>query len=510
MLQSERSNKKRNYNLAVGTYYIHSNYGGVFDQNEISGQFAYQLKFDQNDFDPNDFNQLNIGIAVKGVSLRYGGGSGLDLIDPSDPVFNQFQADNTFSIAITPGIQLVTRKVDLDALVNFGSPNQKFASFTLSGSGQLDNVMRLMSLRINYFNEQNIQLSLNKIIDFRSVFQHNWAINFGVNSTIYGVNSAKSLANPGVYLGFIYRANGEPKKTKADYKKPFKYNSFSGSLNLFDASFNTISLGPSSEIGLLYSRNSKACECDQIYDQFLLANRKASNDSKISALKQIETDFTRQCNTREYQLSFVKYRDQMRNLIKTEEAIIQEEEEINLDFQTRTLFDQEWYCENLDYYKETGIKLITNQEDWDRYSPTSPCCCYLGFDEKNKNKGLCYNKIAYLLLANSQVLKNSKFRIATANDWKKLFENAKKSYTIDYLYNCDGRNPNGFNIQACGYFEYDWMYVDMAISAYWVGESEVYMFDCNEKEGLMVLDIGNDEVIERNERSAFMIRLIKK
>jgi len=509
MLQSENRNKKQNYNLAVGTYYIHSNYGGVFDQNEICGQFAFQLKFDQNRFDPNDFNQFNLGIAVKGINMRYRG-SGIALFDPIDPVFNQYQAENSFSIIITPGFHIVTRKVDLDALLNIGSPNQKFASFTLSGSGQLDNVMRLMSLRINYFNEENMQLSLNKIIDFKSVFQHNWAINFGVNSTINSVNSDKLLTNPGVYLGFIYRANSEAKKTKAEYKKPLKYSSFSGSLNLFDANINTISLGPSSEIGLLYSRNTKACECDQIYDVFLLTSKKLSDDSKLTELKQLESNFTSKCNTREYQLCFVKYRDQMRNLIKTEEANIQEEEEINLNFSTRRVLGQEWYCSNLDYYKGTGIRLITNQADWDRYSPTTPCCCYVGFDEKNKNKGLCYNKKAYLLLANSQELKNSKFRIATVNDWDILNENAKKSYFPEQLYNCDGKNPNGFNIQPSGYYEYDWMYLDMAVSAYWVGESEVYWFDCNAKEGFMILDIDNEAIMERNDKSAFMIRLIQK
>ena len=181
-----------------------------------------------------------------------------------------------------------------------------------------------------------------------------------------------------------------------------------------------------------------------------------------------------------------------------------------MDYPTLKLFNQEWYCSNLYFYKGTGIKLITNQEDWDKYSPTSPCCCYIGFDEKNKNKGLCYNKKAYLLLASSQELKNSKFRIATANDWKQLFDNAKRAFATDQLYNCDGKNPNSFNIHPSGYYEYDWMYLDMAISAYWVGESDVYSFDCNSKEGLLIIDIDNDEVAQRNESSAFMIRLIKK
>lgn len=509
MLRSER-NKNQNYNLAVGTYYIHSNYGGVFDQNEICGQFAFQIKFDQKRFDPNDFNQFNFGIAVKGINMRYRG-SGLDLIDPNDPVFNQFQAENSFSTAITSGIQLVTRKVNLDALVNLGSPNQKFVSFTMSGSSDIDNMMRLMSLRMNYFGINNIQLSLNKIIDFRTVFQHNWALNFGINTMLNDIGTTKiNLNNPGIYFGFIFRTNSEPKKTEPEFKKPLKYSSFSGSLNLVDVNLNTISLGPSSEIGLIYSRNSKACECDQIYDEFLLTSKELPNDSKITKLKQFESDFTRKCNTREYQLSFIKYRNQMRNLIQIEEDNIQEEEEINLNFPTSRVLGQEWFCSNLDYYKGTGIKLITTQADWDRYSPTSPCCCYIGFDEKNKNKGLCYNKKAYLLLANSQELKNSKFRIATANDWDLLNENAKKSYFPEQLYNCDGKNPNGFNIRPGGYYEYEWSYLDMAVSAYWVGESEVYWFDCDAKEGFMILDIDNETIMERNDKSAFMIRLIKK
>jgi hypothetical protein len=509
ILPSESRSKKQNYNLAVGAYYINANFGGVFDQNEICSQFAFQLKFDQDKFDPNDFNQFNFGIAVKGINMRYRG-SGLDLIDPNDPVFNQFQAENSFSKAITSGIQLVTRKVNLDAIVNLGSPNQKFASFTISGSNNLDNLMRLMSLRMNYFGINNIQLSLNKIIDFRTVFQHNWAMNFGINSIFNHLDTPHFFSNPGIYIGFIYNANSNPVKTNRDYKKPMKYNSFSGNLNIVDINYNSISLGPSSEIGLLYSRNTKACECDRIYDKFLQTNKQMANNSKLSQIIQIETEFTSKCNTREYQLSFIKYRDEMRNSIIIEEEKIREEEEITLNFPTCRVLGQEWFCANLDYYKGTGIKLITTQADWDKYSPTSPCCCYVGFDEKNKNKGLCYNKKAYLLLANSQELKNSKFRIATANDWNILNENAKKSYFPDQLYNCDGKNSNGFNIYPAGYFEYDWMYIDMAISAYWVGENEVYLFDCNEKEGLLVLDIDNEEISERNERSAFMIRLIKK
>jgi hypothetical protein len=510
ILNSDKQKKKKqNYNLAVGTYYIHSNYGGVFDQNEICGQFAFQLKFDQDKFDPNDFNQLNFGIAVKGVNMRYRG-SGLDLIDPSDPVFNQFQAENSFSLTIIPGFQLLTRKVNIDALFNFGSVNEQFGSLTLSGSNQIDNIYRLMSLRVNYFNANNIQLSLNKIIDFRTVFQHNWAMNFGINAILNEMNNTQFLSNPGIYIGFIYRTNSEPIKTRQEFRKPMKYNSFSGSLNLVDVNFNTFPLGPSSEIGLQYSRNNEACECDQIYDDFISTNNKNSNGSELSRLKEIETNFSNKCNTREYQLCFVKFRNQMRDIIDSEEEKISEEEEITLDYPTLKLFNQEWYCSNLYFYKGTGIKLITNQEDWDKYSPTSPCCCYIGFDEKNKNKGLCYNKKAYLLLASSQELKNSKFRIATANDWKQLFDNAKRAFATDQLYNCDGKNPNSFNIHPSGYYEYDWMYLDMAISAYWVGESDVYSFDCNSKEGLLIIDIDNDEVAQRNESSAFMIRLIKK
>lgn len=508
MLKSQ-AKRNRKFNHAIGGYYIHSNYGGVFDQNEISGQFAFQLKFDEDQNNPTDFNQLNFGIALKGVNKRYRG-SGLDLLDPNDPVFNQFEATNSFSFSVTPGIQLSTRKVSIDALINLGSMNQKFASFTLSGSENLENMLRLMALRINYFNNDNIQLSFHKIIDFQTVFQHNWALNFGVNALFKEPNSNQLISNPGFYAGFIFRTNSDAKKTKQDFHKPSKYNHFSGSLNLFDVNTRTFSLGPSSEIGLLYSRNSKACECDQIYDEFIINYRQNSKGNNLEILKRIEADFTSKCNTREYQICYVGYRDKMRDLIKEADEESKEEVEASIDYPTTKLFGQEWYCANLDYYKGTGIRLITNQEDWDKYSPTSPCCCYIEFNENNKSKGLCYNKMAFERLANSQELKNSKFRIATSNDWTKLFDNAKKSNSLNSLYNCDGRNPNGFNLQSGGYYEYDWIYRDMTRAAYWVGESNVFTFDCTEKGYLLIDEISNEDVQVRNETSAFMIRLIKK
>ena len=509
MLKSE-SKKKRNYNYGLGGYYIHSNTGGVFDQNEICGQFGLQIKLNVNKEAPEEFNQLNFGVSVKGINNRYRS-NGISLYDDFDPVFNSLQATNKFAVSFTPGFQFISRKVNLDAFVTLGAIDQRFASFTIMGNPQLSNFMGDFGFRMNYFGDKYAQLSLNKIHVFSSVFQQSWALNFGVNVFAGAKISSSStwISNPGFYLGVIYKTSGKPRKFDKKYKIPMKYNSFSGSLNLFDANLNTLAMGPSTEIGIQYSRNTKLCECDRIYDEFQTISRKKQDLSSLENLKKISLKFNQQCNTKAYEISYYGYRDFIKNKI----AEVEEETKIDapLSFPTCKLNNQEWYNDNLSYYGSNGIKLITNQEDWNKLSPSTPCCCYIDFNEGNKEKGILYNAKAVSILMSDQQLNNSDFRIATANDWNKLFENAKKNGSTEKLYNCDGRNMNGFNLRAGGYFDQEtWYTPEMGYSGYWVGKDIVYTIDCNSKGELMNDEATDEALKERMEYSAFMVRLIKK
>ena len=96
-----------NYNYAIGGYYLNSFTGGVFDQNEFCGQFGIQWKFGQTLEDPTYFNQLNFGIAIKGISNQYRGNS-IYLHDQIDPVFTSYAVSNQY--AITEGKTFVRNR----------------------------------------------------------------------------------------------------------------------------------------------------------------------------------------------------------------------------------------------------------------------------------------------------------------------------------------------------------------------------------------------------------------
>jgi hypothetical protein len=49
----------------------------------------------------------------------------------------------------------------------------------------------------------------------------------------------------------------------------------------------------------------------------------------------------------------------------------------------------------------------------------------------------------------------------------------------------------------------------MNICAYWIDEENVYSFSCDSKSEIMPIEISNDELKNRIQKSAFMIRIIK-
>ena len=510
MLNSELK-KRRNYNYAVGGYYIHSNTGGIYDQNEICGQFGIQFKLNQSSIYPEIFKQFNFGISVKGINNRYRG-NGIDLYDQYDPIFNSLQATNKFALSITPGFQFVTRKINMDAFFTLGPKDQQFGSITFSGSNLLDNFMNQFALRVNYLGSQNLQLSINKIHEFRSSNRQTWALNCGVNifAGTKFTSTSSFLNNPGIYVGVIYRVYSEAKKITKPYRIPMKYNAFSGSLNLFDTNLNTFAMGPSSEIGLQYSRNVSVCECDRIYDEFLLNTRKKQDLSSLENLKRLESEFKSSCIVESYKISYESNLSFIKDKIKEiEEEVIQEKP---FSPPSCTINNQEWNCDNLSYFGSNGIRLIKNQAEWDTTSLNAPCCCYVNFDEANKDKGLLYNSKAFRILLSDLEIRNSGFRVATKKDWELLFESAKKYGNTEKLYNCDGKNPNGFNLKSIdyAYLDGDWV---PDFSAYWVGEQDVYIIDCSAKGELLPIsseDIDDAQLKIMLASSAFMVRLIKK
>lgn len=78
----------------------------------------------------------------------------------------------------------------------------------------------------------------------------------------------------------------------------------------------------------------------------------------------------------------------------------------------------------------TDIPLITSEAEWKDCSPIIPCCCYPGFDEKNKGLGLLYNFKAYELIQKNTNKQNKKDTlVCTRIEWNKIFNNLKKDPT---------------------------------------------------------------------------------
>jgi hypothetical protein len=270
MLYNYKKRYGNNYNYAIGGYYINSFTGGVFQQNEICGQFGVQWKLGQTLDNPTKFKQLNLGISIKGINNRYAANS-IYLYDQNDPMFNATVITNKYAISAVPGVQFINDAIHIDGFYTFGTKDQQFASLTFMGSPKLEGFLNQSAFRVNYFGNPNVQLSFNKIHDLGSGSSNQvWSFNYGVSAFLgqkFGSNSS-IVTNPGLFFGILYRTEGSPYKRTADFKKPSRKNVFKGAVNLFDANLNTIALGPSAEAGLVYSNNSEICECDRIYSKF--------------------------------------------------------------------------------------------------------------------------------------------------------------------------------------------------------------------------------------------------
>jgi uncharacterized protein (TIGR02145 family) len=503
-----QKNRGLNYNYAIGGYYIHSFTGGVYEQNEICGQFGIQWKINQTRENPSDYDQFNFGISIKGINNRYRGNT-IYLYDEFDPVYSSAIASNNYAISVVPGIQYINDFIQLDGFYTFGQKDQEFASLTVMGSPELNGFLNKTALRVNYFGNPNCQISINKVHDLGyGISNQVWSLNYGANIFIGRKFSSNSsvISNPGLFLGIIYKNSGKPTKKNADYKTPMYQNIFSGVVNVVDANFNTISLGPSAEGGFMYSRNSSICECDRIYDRFLLPDAKKTEN--LSNLKSYESEFNRKCNNSDYGKGYNKYIVNIRKIITELEDEFKNKK--SLEFESCNINGQEWYCQDLSFTE--GITFVSNQVDWDRLSPKQACYCYINFDERNKSYGLLYNSKAFKSISNNPLLKKSGFRVAEKQDWDKLFINAKKKGDVDRLYNCDGRNGNGFNLKPTGYFDQgEWYKPEAGQASYWVGEENVLVFLCESKGEIMEdnIEYDLDLLKERIEKSAFLIRIIK-
>ena len=500
-----------NYNYAIGGYYLNSFTGGVFDQNEFCGQFGIQWKFGQTLEDPTYFNQLNFGIAIKGISNQYRGNS-IYLHDQIDPVFTSYAVSNQYAITAVPGVQFVSDVIQLDGFYTFGPKDQQFASLSFMGSPKLNGFFSQTALRINYFGNPNLQLGVSKIHDLGNrSSNHIWSLNYGMNVFMgkkFSTNSSV-ISNPGVFFGICFRNLGTPSKRSANWKNPMRQSVIKGAINLFDANFNTLALGPSAEAALMYNSNTVVCDCDRMYDQFLLPDaQKAEN---LLMLKDYETNYLRKCNVIAYASSYEKYRGQIRKIITDLEDDFKSNESNNgFEFKTSKIGNQEWHCENLVFTE--GLAFVSSQAEWDKLSPKKPCYCYINFDQKNKSYGFLYNSKAFKSISNNSKLRNSGFKVAVKSDWDILFKYAKKEYIVSSLYNCDNRTTSGFNLKNSGYYDQEVWYKpepEDGQTNYWISEENVYGFQCASKGEIMPDEIDSDFLKERLDKSAFHIRIIK-
>jgi len=507
-----QARKKTVYNFAVGGYYIHSYTGGVYDQNEISGQFGFQVKLNQKLAIPFQFDQFNLGLGIKGINNRYRGNSIYNLYDQNDPEFTGFQVSNKYAISVIPGIQYINSRIMLDALYTFGPKDQTFGSLTVMGVNGLNNYFSQLALRVNYFGNPNCQVAINKVQGLGWGFNNSWALNYGVNVFLGKkfVSSSSIATSPGVYVGLIYHNSGNALKNSSNKSKPEWTNNFSGSLNIIDANLNTLPLGPSAELGLMYQRNSKICECDRIYDQFLTLKKDISS---LSKMKELLSNFKDTCDKNQrsdYEKSFSEYSNKMSTTIKKVEEDINTNTPENIN--VCKIGNQQWAVENLSEYGRFGITLITSEAEWAKLSPEEACCCYFEFNEKNKSYGVFYNAIALKSIMNELKSANSKyneFRIAGDSDWEKVIKFSKINKTVNNLYNCEGRNNSTLNLKPSGYFDEEWISPEGGEIGYWIGEKYSLRLNCNAKEELM-LDSSFNDTDDRTIYGAYLIRLIKK
>ena len=504
-----QSRRKTVYNFAVGGYYIHSYTGGVYDQNEISGQFGFQVKLKQKLANPSQFDQFNIGLGVKGINNRYRGNSIYNLYDQNDPEFTSLQVSNKYAISVIPGIQYVNSTIMLDALYTFGPKDQTFGSLTIMGGNGLENYLSQLALRVNYFGNPNCQVSINKIQGLGWGLNKSWALNYGVNVFLGKkfVSSSSVATNPGIYIGLIYQNSGEAKKKSANFKDPERANNFSGSLNILDANLNTLPLGPSAELGLMFQRNTHICECDRIYDKFVTIK---DDKNALSEMKALYSSFNSKCTKRDYSSSFKKYNEGMKNEIAKIEEELNETRPVELS--VCQIGNQQWVCENLSEFGKFGITLVSSEAEWTKLSAKKACCCYFEFNEKNKGYGIFYNAIALKYIMNELTSSNgnyNEYKIADTSDWEKLMNFSVKNKTVNNLYNCDGRSNSTLNLKPTGYFDEVWYRPEEGFMGYWVGENISMALDCNAK-GEPMFDSSFEGTDDRSLYGAFLIRLIKK
>jgi hypothetical protein len=505
-----QARKKTVYNFAVGGYYVHSYTGGVYDQNEISGQFGFQVKLNQKLANPSQFDQFNLGLGVKGINNRYRGNSIYNLYDQNDPEFTSLQVSNKYAISVIPGIQYINSRIMLDALYTFGPKDQTFGSLTVMGGNGLNNYFSQLAFRVNYFGNPNCQVAINKIQGLGWGFNNSWALNYGVNVFLGKkfVSSSSIATNPGVYVGLIYHNSGNALKNSSNKSKPEWTNNFSGSLNILDANLNTLPLGPSAELGLMYQRNSQVCECDRIYDKFTTIQNDVNS---LSEMKALFSSFKSKCeNKSDYKKSYKNYSGGM------SDEIMKIEEELNankpLDINICQIGKQQWACENLSEYGKFGITLVSSEAEWAKVSSKKACCCYFEFNENNKGYGVFYNALALKNIMNQISSPDSKyheFRIADISDWEKVMNFSVKNKTVNNLYNCDGRSNSTLNLKPSGYFDEVWYSPLDGFMGYWVGNNITMALDCNSK-GEPMFDTSFDGTDDRSIYGAYLIRLIKK
>ena len=166
-----------------------------------------------------------------------------------------------------------------------------------------------------------------------------------------------------------------------------------------------------------------------------------------------------------------------------------------------------WHKDNINI-RGTGnqIKFITKLSDWNLYSPTQPCCCFINFDLNNDSYGFLYNYQAYELLKNDPSLASQGYRVATEIDWKNMLECVEKNGDYNVLYNCEGSNYSGLNLVPNGSFNNGiWTQPEGNLCTYWTTKSAIESaieFDCSSKKDFKISNTSKN-------LSAYMIRFIK-
>ena len=166
-----------------------------------------------------------------------------------------------------------------------------------------------------------------------------------------------------------------------------------------------------------------------------------------------------------------------------------------------------WHKDNVNI-RGTGnqIKFITKLSDWNLYSPTQPCCCFINFDLNNDSYGFLYNYKAYELLKNDPTLASQGYRVATEIDWNNILECVEKNGDYNVLYNCEGSNYTGLNLVPNGSFNNGiWTQPERNLCTYWTTKSFIESaieFDCSSKNDIKISNTSKN-------LSAYMIRFIK-